>query len=280
MDKKISNYTNNVSIIIPTYNRCLFQNDERNPLMWCISSIEQQTFEGIEIIVVDDASTDLTYAKMKQLCENPNGLNIKYVRNEERKGSSISRNIGARSASNELVLFLDDDCIFMSKDAVAAAIYSFKETEREEHNIGAMHLSVYYRSNRHLDLLPMKEILSIDYKNASINCRTSFFPSERSDLKEENYFEGTTILKPLEVNNLQGVFLCKKQVYLDVGGFSDYFPTPALGEEHELAQRFTRSGYTLFFAPEASVIYFLIEVDKSIILNELGLYAPDEPTLA
>ena len=33
-------------------------------------------------------------------------------------------------ASNELVLFLDDDCIFMSKDAVAAAVYSFKETER------------------------------------------------------------------------------------------------------------------------------------------------------
>jgi len=250
MDKKISNYTNNVSIIIPTYNRCLYQNDERNPLMWCISSIEQQTFEGIEIIVVDDASTDLTYAKMKQLCENPNGLNIKYVRNEERKGSSISRNIGARSASNELVLFLDDDCIFMSKDAVAAAIYSFKEMEREEHNIGAMHLPVYYRSNRFLDLLPMKEILGIDYENASIHCRTSFFPKERSDLKEENYFEGTTILRPLEVNNLQGVFLCKKQVYLDIGGFSDYFPTPALGEEHELAQRFTRSGYTLFFAPE------------------------------
>jgi glycosyltransferase involved in cell wall biosynthesis len=55
-----------VSIVIPTYNRCLHPNDERNPLMWCISSIKQQTHEGIEIIVVDDASTDKTYMNLTQ----------------------------------------------------------------------------------------------------------------------------------------------------------------------------------------------------------------------
>jgi len=91
MNGIVPEYVDDVSIVIPTYNRCPYPNNERNPLMWCISSIEQQTFEGIEIIVVDDASTDLTYAKMKQLCENPDGLNIKYVRNETRKGSSCER---------------------------------------------------------------------------------------------------------------------------------------------------------------------------------------------
>ena len=67
---------------------------------------------------------------------------------------------------------------------------------------------------------------------------------------EDNYFEGTNILRPLEVNNLRGVFLCNKQAYLDVGGFPDYFPTPSLGEEHKLAQRFSKGGYKLFFAPD------------------------------
>ena len=252
MDEIISEYMDGVSIVIPTYNRCLYQNDERNPLMWCISSIKQQTFEDIEIIIVDDASTDMTYKKMKKLCsEDLKGIDIKYLRNEERKGSSISRNIGISLASNDLVIFFDDDCIFMSKDALTSAVYSFKETEREGNTMGAMHLSVYYRSNRFKDILPVKEILGIDYEKARIHCSTSSFPKELNDLKGDDYFKGTNILKPLEINNLAGAFLCKKQAYLDVGGFPDYFPTPSLGEEHKLAQRFTNSGYKLFFAPDA-----------------------------
>ena len=67
MDEIISEYMYDMSIVIPTYNRCLYQNDAMNPLMWCISSIKQQTFEDIEIIIVDDASTDMTYNKMKKL---------------------------------------------------------------------------------------------------------------------------------------------------------------------------------------------------------------------
>jgi len=133
---------------------------------------------------------------------------------------------------------------------LAATVYSFKETEREENDIGAMHLPVYYRSNRFKNILPMKKILGIDYENARINCSTSSFPKERIELKGDDYFKGTNILKPLEVNNLAGVFFCKKESYLDVGGFPDYFSTPALGEEHVLAQRFTNSGYKLFFAPD------------------------------
>jgi glycosyltransferase involved in cell wall biosynthesis len=251
MNEIVPKYVDGVSIVIPTFNRCPHPKDERNPLMWCISSIQQQTHEEIEIIVVDDASTDKTYTNMSQkFGENLNGIDLKYMRNEERQGSSRSRNIGTSLASNELVLFLDDDCVFMSKDAVATAVHSFKETEREGNDIGAMHLSVYYRSNRFTDVLPVKEILGIDYENACISCSTSSFPKERAELKEDDYFKGTHILKPLEVNNLADVFMFKKEVFLDVGGFSDHFPTPALGEAHELAQRLTRSGYKLFFAPD------------------------------
>ena len=271
MDGIISEYVDDVSIVIPTFNRCLHPNDERNPLMWCISSLKQQTHESIEIIVVDDASTDKTHTNMTQKCgEDLNGIDLKYLRNEERKGSSTSRNIGASMASNELVLFLDDDCIFMSKNAVAAAVHSFKETEREGNDIGAMHLPVYYRSNRFKDVRPVKEILGIDYENARIRCSSSSFPKERAELKEADYFKGTHILKPLEVNNLAGVFLCKKEVYLDVGGFSDYFLAPALGEEHELAQRLTRSGYKLFFAPDpkSALLHFKYgRVDKEPVVS-------------
>ncbi|GAG92598.1 unnamed protein product, partial [marine sediment metagenome] len=125
-------------------------------------------------------------------------------------------------------------------------------------NMGAMHLSVYYRSNRFKDILPVEKILGIDYENARIHCKTSSFPMNRTGWKGDNYFKGTTIFRPIEVNNLAGVFLCKKKAYLEVGGFPDYFPTPSLGEEHKLAQRFTNNGYKLFLAsePKSAVFHF------------------------
>ena len=276
MNEIISSYFDAVSIVIPTYNRCHYHEDERNPLMWCISSIKQQNYEVIEIIIVDDASTDMTNKKMKTVCsENLKGINIKYIKNEERRGSSASRNIGVSQASNELVLFFDDDCIFMSKEALKSMVYSFKEKERQGISIGAMHLPVYYRSNRFNDILPVKKILGIDYKKALINCSTNSFPEERSDLTEEHYFDETNILRPLEVNNLGGVFLCKKQAYLDVGGFPDYFPTPSLGEEHKLAQRFTRGGYKLFLSsdPTSALVHFKYgREDKEQVVPLVPLY--------
>jgi len=240
-----------VSIVIPTYNRCHHQEDGRNPLMWCISSIKQQDFEDIEIIIVDDASTDNTYRKMKALCrEEKDDVSIKYVVNEERKGSSVSRNIGVELASKKLILFFDDDCVFMSTEALSSTVFAFNEKKREGKNIGAMHLPVYYRSNQSKDTRPVHEILGIDYDRARIHCNTSSFPVERNTLNEEHYFVDTDILRPLEVNNLRGVFLCSRQAYLEVGGFPDYFPTPSLGEEHKLAQRFTNGGYKLYFSPD------------------------------
>lgn len=259
-----------VSVVIPTYNRCLFQEDERNPLFWCISSIRQQSMDDLEVIVVDDASTDFTHIKMEQLSELNSNLKLRYVHNEGRMGSSKSRNIGARLTGNELILFLDDDCVFLCKDALVAAAYSFREMERLEHDVGAMHLSVYYRSNRFKDILPVKEILGIDYENARIHCSTNSFPRERSRLGEDDYFEGTGLLRPLEVDNLAGVFLSKRRAFLDVGGFTESFPTPALGEEHELAQRFTKNSYDLFYSPEptSAVLHFKYgRVDKEPIMQ-------------
>ena len=243
---EITEKTDDVSIVIPTYNRCLFQENTKNPLMWCISSIKQQSTKDLEIIVVNDNSTDYTHTKLEQLPDT----NIKYIRNPDRKGSSISRNIGAKMASSKLLLFLDDDCIFINKKAVAHAVYSFRETQREGHQVGAMHHSVYYRSNTFKNVLPVKKILNIDYENSRIHCSTSSFPEERARLQEDDYFESKYILKPLEINNLAGVFLCERKAFLDVGGFTEYFPTPSLGEEHELAQRFTKDNYKIFLNPE------------------------------
>ncbi|WP_439257797.1 glycosyltransferase family 2 protein [Lonepinella sp. BR2271] len=84
------------SIIIPSYNRNL----EVNRLL---VSLEQQTAKNFEVIVVDDCSPnplkiDRTFS-----------FEVKLIRNEQNAGPAQSRNNGAKMATGEWLLFLDDD---------------------------------------------------------------------------------------------------------------------------------------------------------------------------
>ena len=85
-----------VSVIIPTYNRgyCLCE---------AIDSVLAQTYTNIEIIVVDDGSTDSTEEILKKY-----GPEIQYLW-QENQGVSSARNLGIRAAKGEWIAFLDSD---------------------------------------------------------------------------------------------------------------------------------------------------------------------------
>lgn len=85
------------SIIIPTYNRSAI-------LPAAINSVLSQTFGGLELIVVDDGSTDDTKKTVEQF--NDPRLRYFYKTNEER---SIARNFGAQKAEGDYLIFLDSD---------------------------------------------------------------------------------------------------------------------------------------------------------------------------
>lgn len=84
------------SIIIPSYNRQEYIPD-------LLKSLECQTTHNFEVIIVDDCSA--TPVVVKQFYSFP----LKVIRNEVNQGAAKSRNIGATSAENEWLLFLDDD---------------------------------------------------------------------------------------------------------------------------------------------------------------------------
>jgi glycosyltransferase involved in cell wall biosynthesis len=93
-----------VSVVIPTRNRCA-------RLLNAIASVRAQTGVDIEIIVVDDASSDNTPRALPALCrEEPR---LRYVRNECPLGGSGARNTGVALARGEFVAFLDDDDRFL-----------------------------------------------------------------------------------------------------------------------------------------------------------------------
>jgi glycosyltransferase involved in cell wall biosynthesis len=98
-----------LSIIIPTYNR-------KQVLLMCLNYLKQQTCPAsrFEVIVAVDGSTDGTKEYIESN-EFPFALKIVEQVNS---GPAAARNLGARNASGEYLLFLDDD-ILATPDLIA-----------------------------------------------------------------------------------------------------------------------------------------------------------------
>lgn len=89
-----------ISVVMPTYNRA-------EMMKQAIESILFQTYKNIEIVVVDDNSSDDTEIIIKELISN--GCNILYHRNSNNMGPGYNRNKGYCLSSGEYVVFMDDD---------------------------------------------------------------------------------------------------------------------------------------------------------------------------
>src|SRR3989344_3252213 len=89
--------TSKLSIIIPVYNEELCIEN-------CLKSLDKQTYNNREIMVIDDGSTDKTLEILK-----------KYqvlILHQKHKGPGSARNLGASKAKGEILVFVDADMTF------------------------------------------------------------------------------------------------------------------------------------------------------------------------
>lgn len=89
-----------VSVVIPNYNGALYLNE-------AVSSVMEQDYENIEIIVIDDGSTDNSVELLKKFGSKIQLIEIK------NSGASTARNIGISVAKGEYIAFLDSDDIWV-----------------------------------------------------------------------------------------------------------------------------------------------------------------------
>jgi glycosyltransferase involved in cell wall biosynthesis len=86
-----------ISIVIPVYNGEAF-------IRGCLESLQSQDYiGGMEVVVVDDASTDKTADVVRK-------FPVKLIE-QQHKGPAAARNLGARSSSGDILLFTDADCV-------------------------------------------------------------------------------------------------------------------------------------------------------------------------
>ena len=89
-----------VSVIIPVYNTEKY-------LEKCLDSVCNQTLSDIEIICVDDCSTDNSLNILKEYAQKDN--RIKLIEFKENKGAAAARNEGIKAATGEYIGFIDSD---------------------------------------------------------------------------------------------------------------------------------------------------------------------------
>jgi len=89
-----------VSVVIPTHNR-------KKSVTRLINSIFRNDYENIEVIVVDDASSDGTFEYLGQKFSD--NLKLKIFRNKKNLFAAESKNVGADKSAGEFIFFIDDD---------------------------------------------------------------------------------------------------------------------------------------------------------------------------
>lgn len=88
-----------ISIVIPVYN-------VEDYLQYSVGSLRKQTYKNVEIILVDDGSTDSSGEICDQYAREDDRIKILHIENG---GQSRARNIGVKEASSDWIMFLDSD---------------------------------------------------------------------------------------------------------------------------------------------------------------------------
>lgn len=96
-----------VSVVVPNYNGA-------RTLELCLRSVQAQTYRPVELLLVDDGSTDDSVAVARR-------LGVEAVRAERNQGVGFARNLGVERAKGEFLVFLDSD-VTVVPDAVEVAV--------------------------------------------------------------------------------------------------------------------------------------------------------------
>lgn len=101
-----------VSVIVPTYK-------QEESLKKALESLANQTYDNIEIVLIDDNDNECFNEKVKKIVDDfisvyPQ-IKLLYLINHPNLGSAKTRNRGIESCSGEYVTFLDDDDVYLPK---------------------------------------------------------------------------------------------------------------------------------------------------------------------
>lgn len=163
-----------VSIITPTYNSAKY-------IAETIQSVQKQTYQYWEMLIVDDCSSDATVSILEEFMEDDNRIHL--VRLNKNSGASKARNEAIKLVTGDYMTFLDADDIWFP-DFIQNSIDTINKT-----GIPFV-FSSYRRSNENLEfvysdfIVPQKVTYTDILKTNSISCLTAFLDVKELGVKQ------------------------------------------------------------------------------------------------
>jgi GT2 family glycosyltransferase len=195
-----------LSVVIPVFNSAC-------ELQQCLASLRSSQTQPFECIVVDDESTDDSVGVASR-----HGARV--LSTGQRCGPARARNIGAKAATGEIVLFLDAD-VCVRPDTIARIVAEFAADPMLDGIIGSY------------DNLPSAPNFVSQYRNLMHH-----FVHQNSNRQATTFWAGCGAIR--------------RQVFLDFGGFDEKFNSPAI-EDIELGYRLSQAGRKLLLRPDLQV---------------------------
>ena len=215
------------SIVIPTYNGIAH-------LDTCLTALREalpSNFRG-QIIVVDDASGDETRAGLKRWAKLYKRLKV--MRNRRNSGFITSCNRGAKAATGEVLIFLNDDTL-PQRGWLPPLLQIFDNHA----NAGVVGGKLVYPDGR------LQEAGGVVFSDCSGANFGKFDPDINAPVY--NYVR--------QVDYCSGALLAtKRSLFLELGGFDTYFQ-PAYYEDADYCFKLREKGYRVYYQPESTVIH-------------------------
>lgn len=204
-----------VSVIIPTYNR-------EYVIERSINSVREQTYSNIEIIVVDDGSSDDTEKVVSQIPDE----RIRYLKNEKNCGVSHSRNIGIAAARGGYIAFQDSDDVWKKE-----------KLEKQIH---------YMEDNGY-------DMVYCAFEREFVDGKCVYYPPKEIPLVEKQGWITKSLLKRNLISTQTMVI--KKEVFAKIGYFNEGMSNL---EDYELAVRISKE-YQIGMIEEALVNLYTLQ---------------------
>jgi len=214
-----------VSIIIPTYNR-------KQELTRLIESIKQSDYpkESVEIIVVDDASTDGTFDAIKKGFPD-----VEVIRNTKRRLTSGARNVGIECSKGDYLFFVDHDNV-IDRRAISELVNFMERNEI----VGLAGPIMYYYS------VPEEIWCAGGKLRRPLYLPTCMFQHETSETLQ------IANISTIECAYIPNAFMVRKQIIKEIGLF-DERNFPILFEDADFSLRIKQGGYQIVIVPKAKV---------------------------
>jgi len=264
-----------VSVIIPHYN-------EEKYVSYSIDSIIHQTLKDIQIICVDDGSTDSTLDIVKNYATNDERFIVLSQRN---KGPSSARNSGIAEATGEFIYFLDSDAL-LSKSALKLLYDHAKATksqnvlfdgevifENDDLKERFSHVdSQYKKSNDYPQTYKGDELYPLMVKNNDFSPLLGLQFFERKFVNENKLRFNTNVFSGSDnLFTLQAQLLCHKISYL-----RSNFYCHMIREKSILTEPFSQKKMIGYYTSVIEILGFLADnhrrlSDSAIVATKQNL---------